>query len=193
MKNKKSNRKLRNFFINRNLQQRIIFKNLVYMLILIFVTVCGILFPLLYDMFLPQDAEIQHQAAETFRTLLTKALPFTIITLILIYVHQIKVIHRICGPLENFKNTLVKVSEGDLTRKVILRHGDYLEDECGKINQMIEFLSNHEERLREGHEKIIPLLKEIKLQVEDKEICKNVDKALTIITDTLVPFELRKR
>jgi nitrogen fixation/metabolism regulation signal transduction histidine kinase len=144
-------------------------------------------------MFLPQDAEIQYQASETFRTLLTKALPFTIITLILIYVHQIKVIHRICGPLENFKKTLIKVSEGDLTRKVILRPGDYLEDECGKINQMIESLSNHEERLREGHEKIISILKEIKLQVEDKKIRENVDEALTIATDTLTIFQLRKR
>jgi len=193
MENERNNRRLRNFFMNRNLQQRIIFINLLYMLILISVTVCGILFPLLYDMFLPQDAEIQHQAAETFRTLLTKAIPFTLITLILIYIHQIKFIHRIFGPLENFKHTLCKVSEGDLTRKVILRSGDYLEDECGKINQMVESLSGHEERLRDGHEKIILILEEIKTQVEDKKIRNNVDKALTIVTDMLLPVGLRNK
>jgi methyl-accepting chemotaxis protein len=163
------------------------------MFVLITVTVCGVLFPLLYDMFLPQDAEIQNQAARTFRTLVTKALPFTLITVILIFLHQIKVIHRILGPLENFKNTFIRVADGDLTRKVILRHGDYLEDESAKINRMIQSLSNHEAQLQEGRKEIIPILREIKTKIQDEKVSRDVDRALEIATDTLVPLELRKQ
>jgi methyl-accepting chemotaxis protein len=71
-----------------------------------------------------------------------------VILLILAFIHQIVITHKICGPLVNFRNTFKRISEGDLTRKIFLRRHDFLQDEANQVNEMIDVLSNFVSRIK---------------------------------------------
>ena len=137
------NRRLKNLFINKGLQFKIIMTSLVYMFLVMVVTTGAILYPDLYTMFSSQELSAQYQAAQNFLVLAKRIIPSTVILFVLFFIHQLFMTHKICGPLVNFTTTFKKIGDGDLSRRVILRKGDYLKVECEAINGMIEGLSKN--------------------------------------------------
>jgi len=174
-------RKFRNYLINKNIQFRIVFTNLVYMAIIILITAAVILSPLYRDMFLSHDMDVQYKAAQTFLTLAKRLIPALLLMFFLVFVHQILITHRICGPLVNFSHTFKSIAEGDLTRKVYLRKGDYLREECERINAMIDSLSASIGHIKDDHGKLIKLLEETISRVDDIATKKKIDEALSIL------------
>ena len=174
-------RKLKNYLINKDFQLRIAFTNLIYMSVVIIMTLGVIMSPLLHDMFFSEDVSIQYQAAQTFLALVKRLIPALMAMFILIFVHQVVVTHRICGPIVNFTNTFIRVADGDLSRKVFLRQGDYLRKECDKVNHMIDALAGLITRIRADHGKLISALEEIMASVEDLDTKKKVEDALEIV------------
>lgn len=174
-------RKWRNYLINQEIQLKIVLTNLVYMVIVIMISLAVLLSPLMHDMFFSNDLDVQYQAAQTFLTLVKRLVPAVVIMFILIFVHQILITHRICGPLVNFTHTFKRIAEGDLTRKVILRKGDYLRDECEKINEMVDSLSRFIANIRTDSDKLVLLLEEVMGKVEDFDTKKKIAEALAIV------------
>ncbi|MCK4793369.1 MAG: hypothetical protein KAV87_57095 [Desulfobacteraceae bacterium] len=174
-------RKLRNYFRYKDLQIRIIATSLIYMFLIILTTLGVILYPLIIDMFLSDDINTQYQAAQTFITLMRRLVPAVAIMFSVVFLHQVSVTHRICGPLVNFTKSFRKISEGDLTRKVFLRHGDFLKKECQRINEMIDGLVIILSRFRDDHGKLISVLEKAREHAKDLETKKQVGKALEII------------
>ncbi|MFH0812743.1 MAG: methyl-accepting chemotaxis protein [Pseudomonadota bacterium] len=174
-------RKWRNYLINQEIQLKIVLTNLVYMVIVIMISLAVLLSPLMHDMFFSNDLDVQYQAAQTFLTLVKRLVPAVVIMFILIFVHQILITHRICGPLVNFTHTFKRIAEGDLTRKVILRKGDYLRDECEKINEMVDSLSRFIANVRTDSDKLVLLLEEVMGKVEDFDTKKKIAEALAIV------------
>ncbi len=190
MEKENPGRKMKNYFINNDFQLKMIYTNFIYMSIFVGITIIAVLSPLIFDMFSPQDVEIQARAGETFRMLLTRSLPGILVAFTVFYLHQISITHRICGPLVNFKNTFRRISKGDLNHQVALRPGDFLEDECEKINEMIDGLTKIASRVNHGHNNLIVILEDIMIHTDDLAIKKKAAEAIRVANESLVPFNL---
>jgi methyl-accepting chemotaxis protein len=190
-------RKLRNYFINRELQLRIIFTNLIYMFLIVVITVGVVLFPLVCDMFMSQDLVIQYRAGQEFLAAIKRLVPVAIIIFILVSLHQVFITHRVFGPIWNFTRTFKRVSSGDLTRKVFIRKNDFMDTEKNRINHMIDGLSHLVFRIRNNHRRLISVLEEAMSHIEDPGARRSVDSAMEIIrreaefvTEDLALFEI---
>jgi methyl-accepting chemotaxis protein len=177
------NRRLKNLFINKGLQFRIIMTSLFYMFLVMMVTTGVIVFPDLYTMFSSQDLSAQHQAAQNYLVLATRIIPSTIFLFTLLFIHQLFITHRICGPLVNFTTTFNKIGNGDLSRKVVLRKGDYLKGECEAINGMIEGLSHKFREISEEHERVIQVLEASLPEIDDEGVKRNIQALLADLKD----------
>ena len=174
-------RKLRNYLINKDLQIRLIRNNLFYLLICVIVTVSILLYPLIHEMMFLTDLEGQYRAAQTFLLLVKWLVPAILIVLILFMGHTIITTHRICGPLVNFTHTFDSLAQGDLTRKVYIRKGDYLKSECARINLMIDGISGIINRLFADHNQLLSTLQSLNEQAKDMEIKEKLEASLKII------------
>ena len=190
-------RKLRNYLINKDLQLRLIRNNLFYLLICVIVTVSVLLYPLIHDMMLLPDLESQYRAAQTFLLLVKWLVPAILMVLVLFTGHMIISSHRICGPLVNFTHTFDRLAQGDLTRKVYIRKGDYLKSECNRINLMIDGISGIIDRLFANHNQLLATLQSMNEQANDTEIKEKLEVSLKIIrqdveyfSDTLSRFKV---
>ena len=190
-------RKLRNYLINNDLQLRLIRNNLFYLLLCVIVTVSILLYPLIHDMMLLSDLESQYRAAQTFLLLVKWLVPAILMVLILFTGHMIISSHKICGPLVNFTHTFDRLAHGDLTRKVYIRKGDYLQSECNRINLMIDGISGIIDRLFANHNKLLATLQSMNVQANDTEIKEKLEVSLKIIrqdveyfSDTLSRFKV---
>ncbi|MEI6609458.1 MAG: methyl-accepting chemotaxis protein [Deltaproteobacteria bacterium] len=190
-------RNLRNYLTNKDLQLRLIRNNLFYLLLCVIVTVGILLYPLIYDMMFLPDLESQYQAAQTFLLLVKWLVPAILIVLILFMGHTIIITHRICGPLVNFTNAFDRLAQGDLTRKVYIRKGDYLRSECNRINIMIDGISGILNRLFTNHNQLLVTLQSLDEQEKDAQIKEKLASSLSIIrqdvkyvSDTLSKFKV---
>ena len=174
-------RKLHNYLINMDLQLRLIRNNLFYLLICVIVTVSILLYPLIHEMMFLPDLDGQYRAAQTFLLLVKWLVPAIVIVLVLFMGHTIITTHRICGPLINFTHTFDSLGQGDLTRKVYIRKGDYLKSECARINLMIDGISGIINRLFADHNQLLATLQSLNEQTKDMEIKEKLDSSLRII------------
>lgn len=173
--NSRNDRKIKNLFINKNLQSKIIITGMLYMFLVLIITIGTILFPIIHEMLRSDDLNTQYKAAQSFLILAKRLLPCTIVLFSFFFVHLILITHRICGPLVNFTNTFNHVARGDLTRKVKLRKRDYLHRECNEINAMIEGLSKHILTAKKNHDKMSEVLEEALESVEDINTRKRIE------------------
>ena len=190
-------RKLHNYLINSDLQLRLIRNNIFYLLLCVIITVSILLYPLIHDMMFLPDIEGQYRAAQTFLLLVKWLVPAILIVLVLFLGHTIITTHRICGPLVNFTHTFDRLAQGDLTRKVYIRKGDYLKSECERINLMIDGISDIINRLFENHNKLQATLQSLNEQAKDIVIKEKLESSLKIIrqdveyvSDTLSTFKV---
>lgn len=193
----RSDRKIKNLFINKGLQFRIIITSMMYMFLVMIITTGVILFPSIYDMFLARDLDVQYKAAQQFIVLARYLMPAMVSLFALFFIHQLFITHRICGPLVNFAVTFDRIAAGDLTRKVFLRKTDYLKDECSKINMMIEGLSDHIRTIRSDHDTMVDVLKEALVSVGDPDtkqrietILDNLKNSALVVSEDISQFKI---
>jgi methyl-accepting chemotaxis protein len=153
--NNQKQRKLKNLLIDKDIQLRIIVNTLLYLAFSIIVMLSVMFYPLALDITLSNDLEVQYNAAYAFLFLVQRLIPAVIVLFILFGTHMVFVTHRICGPLENFAQTLEKIAKGDLTRRVSLRKDDYFKRKSTQINHMIDGFSSIVNKLIEDHQALI--------------------------------------
>lgn len=197
MKKNKHKRLLRNFLINKEIQLKIVLINLLYILLIIIITLAVLLSPILYDMFISNNIDIQYKAAQNFLMLMKHLVPAVCVMFILTFIHQIIFSHRFLGPLINFGHTFNKISDGDFTRNILLRKGDFLQEESEKINEINDSLAKHIDDIKNGHEKLILAIEKAMSDIDDvgskKEIIDALDiakKEALIIKDNLSLFKI---
>ena len=174
-------RKFRNYLINKDLQLRLIRNNVFYLLICVVVAVGVLLSPLIHEMMFASDLESQYRAAQTFLFLIKWLVPAFLIVLVIFMGHTIVATHRICGPLVNFTQTFDRMAQGDLTRKVYIRKGDYLKSECERINLMIDGISVIINRLIANHNQLLATLQSLNEKAKDTETKEKLAFSLKII------------
>lgn len=193
----KDRRKLKNYFIRKDIQLKFICINLLFMFLITFVTIFVILFPLIALMYQTDNLETQYQAAKTF-VIIFKDLPIALgLVIILFLLQQLLTTHQLCGPLVNFAETFKKIAEGDLTRKVALRRYDFLNEEKQHINEMIDSLSHTIGSIKEEHHKLFSALTEVKIettglgeQQKSREALEVAVKQVQFVNEHLSAFKL---
>ena len=142
MQAKTHRRKLKSYFINKKIQLRLAITNMIYMILVVSVVTLTVLTPFYLDSFESLELCRQYLSAKLFIVLLERLAIAVGILLLVAFIHQIVMSHKICGPLVNFVNSFKKLSKGDLTRKIYLRRYDFLKDEARQLNEMIDGLSH---------------------------------------------------
>lgn len=177
----KSRRKLKNYLFSNDVQLRIIVPNLLWTLLVIIATLGVVLSPLMIDMFLSDDIAIQYRAAIIFLSFIKRLIPTIIAIFVLIFIHQVIITHRICGPLVNFGQTFKRMADGDFTRKVTIRADDYMKNDCENINKMIEGLSYILTKVSGSNDKLIESVEKIMNRVDDIKTRDQVLEALELL------------
>ena len=148
MKPKANRRKLRNFFISKELQRPMIVAHLAYLLYIMVALIATILSPYYIDIFKTGDLWVKHFSAKMFIVLLERLSITGLFIMVISFFHFFIFTHKFCGPLLNIGRTIARISERDFTRKIYLRKGDFLKPEAQQINDMMRVLSNSVEIIK---------------------------------------------
>jgi len=135
-------RKLRNFFISKDIQRPMIVAHLAFILLVTVALIATVLSPFYTDIFKTSDLWVKHFSAKMFIVLLERLSMASLFIAVISFFYFILFTHKFCGPLVNIGTTIAKISERDFTRKVCLRKGDFLKKEAKQINAMMKALSN---------------------------------------------------
>ena len=161
MEDKPYRRKLRSFFINKNVQLRMAITNLIYMLLVVSIIILAVLVPFYYDIFHSSELCRQYLSAKVFIIVLERfAIAFGGLVIVA-FIHQIILTHKFCGPLVNFMNSFKKMSKGNLTRRVFLRRYDFLHDEAQQVNEMLDGLSDLIFKIKNENNLLVSALNEV--------------------------------
>ncbi len=194
MKRRTNQRKLKNYLIANKTQFKIALANLILLILVVTVIVFSILTPFYQDIFLMDDLCSQHYSAKFFLVLIDRLFLACIAILLLTLLHNVLVNHRLCGPLVNFSNTFIKISQGDLTRKVFLRRHDFLKSEANQVNDMIDFLSDHITTIKKDNDLLLSALDEVANGKVEKETYENawniVKKQANLCNEHLSKFKI---
>jgi len=155
MEKNKNQRRLKNYLIRKDIQLKIILTNLLHMFFITLITIAVTLSPIVSIMYQSYSNDSQYQASKFF-LIIAEKLPLTFgIVLMLAFIHQIVITHRICGPLINFVNTFKCISRGDFSRKIHLRPNDFLKEEGQHINQIIDEMSQRVGIIRQDFHRLL--------------------------------------
>jgi len=167
MKPRKNRRKIRNYFLKKNVQIKMIGTNIFYIFSILLITITSLLLPIISFMDSSYSFDVQYHAANIF-IVIAERLPLPLSALIiLVVIHQLVITHQVCGPLVNFSNTFKKISQCDLARKIFLRKNDMLTEEAEHINEMIDGLSRHIVTIKKTHHKLLCALNETAAKSSD--------------------------
>ena len=142
MKSKANRRKLRNFFISKDLQRPMIVAHLAYILYVAVAIIATVLSPFYFDIFKTGDLWVKYLSANMFIVLLERLSITGLFIMVTSFFYFVIFSHKFCGPLVNIGRTIARISERDFTRKIYLRRGDFLKNEAKQVNAMMKALSN---------------------------------------------------
>ena len=153
--NKDNRRQLKNLYINKEIQNKVIVMNLIYMCI-IAILIMGIMISHSTESLLSKEA----------KTGVSAGMPLSMKLYILIgisfglaIVSQLWLTHKICGALINFSHIYDRITQGDLTQKVSLRESDFLHEEAHLFNTMLDNLTNLIADLKKDNQRLSDALK----------------------------------
>jgi methyl-accepting chemotaxis protein len=135
----KSRRK--RYIIDKNLQLTLVVYNAIYFLVIIAIIGVGLLLPLVLQLYDANLTLVQRgEVAAKILYLHARLGPVLLVILLALCVHSVLVSHRVAGPLYRFRAVFQQIAEGDLSKVVKIRRGDFLLNEHAKIEEMIEAL-----------------------------------------------------
>ncbi len=80
------------------------------------------------------------------------------VTLVIIAFYGIFFLHRVAGPVYRFRQTFLKLNDGEIPRPVSLREGDYFSETATEINRLIEKMKFEKSRCQLMKEHIKAIL-----------------------------------
>jgi len=188
----------RSRIVNRSLQYRFLVTILIYG----FITVA---FLSVY-LFVPEIMKLNNEsvsfearAAAADRILIfhSRIWPAAIALICFLGLHSVVFFHRVVGPLYRFRLTFEQVRTGDLSFRVKIRRKDYLHQEEGVLNEMIEMLAGKLGSIQLASLDALKSLGELEQKASgwtetDKELLRLHRQHLDRLTDTARYFRLQK-
>jgi len=148
MKSNVNQRKFRNYFISKEIQRPMAIVHLAYIILVAVALIATVLSPFYTDIYKTGDLWAKHFSAKMFIVLLERLSIASLVITVMSFLHFIIFTHKLCGPLVSIGRTIARISEGDFTRKIYLRKGDFLKTEAQQINDMMGALSNSVETIK---------------------------------------------
>jgi len=178
----KKDRKLKNFLINNDVQLRVIFTSLIYMILIFMVTV-GFAFKPAITTMLDSSLDIgaRSEAAKVLLNLLNVMLPALLVASTLFFIHLVIILHRICGPLVAFSKFYGLVKNGKYDHPLKLRKKDLLIKECREFNDMMESLNQKKLDQEKIDTEILNALSTIQLDKLDDDYQIAVKKCIDLL------------
>lgn len=141
--------------IDRNVQVKVAFIVLSYVLVYLLLFALFIFVPLAYQIQTEVvfSSKLQ-EGANAFITLHKHFWPAALMVLLIISFHSIRISHRIAGPVFRFKETMKMIQKKDLSVDTFIRKGDFFADLMEEINRAIKSLREGIEDIREKDEKV---------------------------------------
>ncbi|MBN1905374.1 MAG: hypothetical protein JW927_09775 [Deltaproteobacteria bacterium] len=139
MSSDQNNRRIKNLLVNQGIQHRVIAVNLLFMILVIFITML-IIYSHLLEREYGSEAIWKFAFGEFTISLSLKLILLYLLlalTFFISIIAQLRMTHRVCGPLVNFCNTFNKIYSGDLLGRVQLRKKDLLKKEAEAFNEMV--------------------------------------------------------
>ena len=125
--------------INKSHQYRFLAIILIYNLVIVGFLGIALFVP---DILQMQDAslslDVRAAAADKILKMHSRIWPAIIALVCLIGIHSFRVFHRFIGPLYRFTKAFEKVGSGELNFRLTLRKKDFLHQEAGEFNKMID-------------------------------------------------------
>jgi hypothetical protein len=143
-------RSWKNYWVRSDVQLPILAANLLFLAASAVVLIAILLSPLYHDLQFAEDPWIRHICGNLFLILLGRIALAMLLILGLATLHQVVMIHRLCGPLVNFGHTFRLMARANFSRPVILRKKDFLHGEALLVNQILDRL-NADGRLFKAH------------------------------------------
>ena len=169
----------RHFIINKDLQFSLLTISIFYLLLFLVVIGSILFIPVMIELDrVDYDSDQAVQAASKILYLHSKFWPAVIMALIVIALHSIRTSHKIAGPLYRFARLFESMKEGNLPKKVTLRKGDYLLNEVGLINEMLESLQIRVQEIKDaqsGLNEAISECKDVVSHASKDEISKRMN------------------
>lgn len=80
------------------------------------------------------------------------------VTLVIIAFYGVFFLHRVAGPVYRFRQTFLKLNDGEIPRPINLREGDYFTETATEINRLIEKMKFEKNRCQMMKEQIKAIL-----------------------------------
>ena len=187
-------RRFKNYLFANKTQTQIVLFNFIMLILVFGIIIASALFPLYSDIFRSNDIYLQNVAAKLFVVLLERLSIGFGLVLIIILIHQVLIIHKLCGPLVNFGNIFNKISQGDLTQKINLRGRDFLQNEAQQVNKMLDSLTDSLSAVKKENTLLLSELEQLIGKQADKETTvntlKNVKRRADLSNKHLSKFKI---
>ncbi len=187
-------RRLKNYLFASKTQIQIVLFNFIMLILVLGIIIASTLSPLYSDIFRSNDIYLQNLAAKLFVVLLERlSIGFGFILLIIL-IHQVLIIHKLCGPLINFGKTFNKISQGDLTQKIFLRRRDFFQREAQQVNGMLDSLTDSLLAIKKENKLLLSELEQLISKQDEKETIvnalKNVKRRADLSNNHLSKFRI---
>ncbi|MBU2498646.1 MAG: hypothetical protein KKE57_07095 [Proteobacteria bacterium] len=131
----------RNYIVDKSLQIRLLLYNGIYFMIIVLAIGMALFLPLYFEFTDPNLTSDQLvDVAGRVLYLHNKLWTVILAVFIILGIHSILVSHRIAGPLYRFRMTFQDIIDGNISRFIRIRKGDYLVGEQAKIEEMVQML-----------------------------------------------------
>jgi methyl-accepting chemotaxis protein len=138
--------------IHRGLQYRFAAICIAYVLVFVVILSLALFLPVILDLHASADnPERALRAADRLLYLHDTFWLVVVVSLLAIGLHAVRLSHRIAGPLYRYRRIFESLVEGNILDPIIPRKGDYLLEETGALNRMLEKLRSGVKDLRESH------------------------------------------
>jgi len=156
------NQRKRFYIVNKSLQYRFLAIIIIYGFIIVLFLAAFLFIP---DIIRMQDDSLNFHAraaaAEKMLTLHARVWPAVLLIIFLVTLHSFRFFHRLIGPLHRFRKVFEEVANGDVSMKVKIRKKDYLHEEEGALNGMLESLAGKWKDVQRGAANALKSLEEL--------------------------------
>ncbi|RPI77514.1 MAG: methyl-accepting chemotaxis protein [Desulfobacteraceae bacterium] len=187
--NKDNRRHLKNLYINKEIQNKVIVMNLIYMCV-IAILIMGIMLSHSTESLLFKEAKTGVSAG---MSLSVKLYILIGISFMLAIVSQLWLTHKICGALINFSHVYDRITQGDLTHKVNLRESDFLHEEAHLFNTMLDNLTNLVAELKKDNQHLSAALQDLTPEKLDPQKIEEINALMKNQTDCLAKLALPEK
>lgn len=126
----------RRYFVDRQLQARLIAHGLLHGALVILLFCAGVFAPVLWQLGVPGDV-VSYEAATVMVYMHESFWPIVLVCAVVVTIASVRFSHRIAGPLVRYKRNLRLLAEGKLTPPLRTRGGDLLQDEVAALNAAV--------------------------------------------------------